>query len=375
MLPDYLSAELDWITQILGQAPNRWDGFAPDLDHDHEGLRAQILFTGWAAAALAAHASASPEQRDQALASLAAASERLIQRRVWATWATLTEQAGITPDPIHYGGAAFSGALTTLLGLSERLGVPRYHTDPLTLRWTAEYRFSYTHPQLNATLTAQMRTDPSGAIPYAPDKTSASAMALILWGLQLANVASPDLQERWLQTVRNRMILRGPRLPNRGAFAASYNPRTRRASFTSQPLEDALALALMAPLAPDLVKERASRHWPVAEQSNAGASLLAISALLAGGIAEPERAERLLSTSAAHPDGNAALSRALRILVHCGGLTIAKATMAPSEVAAHPPEPIQPEFDQKNVHPGSQNHAPATPVNSDSADAPDREMD
>ncbi|MFV9505861.1 MAG: hypothetical protein AB4911_15005 [Oscillochloridaceae bacterium umkhey_bin13] len=321
MLPDALSTELAWLDHLLGQPQNRWDGFAPEHEGE-EGLRNQILFAGWAAAALAAHPEASPEQRETALTALGAAIERLLQRRVWADWATLTERAGLTPDPITFGGAALSGALSTLLGLSAQLGMPRYQDDPFTLHWSADYRFSYTHTQLNATLAAQLRDDPSGAIATHADSTSASAMALVLWGLHLGpgHDEAEQARARWIETLAKRMVMRGPRVAGRNALAASYNLRTRRAAFSSQPLEDGLALAFMAPFAPDLVASVAPRHWPSLAHSEAGATIQALGALLAHRLGETNRAEQLTLASANHPDGAQPIPHAVRILVACGGL-------------------------------------------------------
>jgi hypothetical protein len=329
MLPEHLAVHLSCFEQLLCQPINRWEGFdlsAPDSPAG--SLRDQILYTSWAMAALGAHPEASAEERACAAAGLRAGIERLIQRRVWAEWASATEQTGEIADPVAAGYAAYTGALATLLGLAASLGEQPYAVDQLTLRWSHDSVFAYTHSQLLRALTAQMRADYGGAIACTNSATSSSAMALVLWGLRLsAESIDPEQTtagERWLLTVRGKLALRGPRLPGRGALAASYHLRRRRAGLLSDPLEDAAALALMAPLDLELAHELAPRHWPAVAQPERVAStlVLAFSALLALALDEPERAAQLRAAAEARPDNADPWPRALLALIACGGFDL-----------------------------------------------------
>lgn len=327
MLSERLAAQLSCFAQLLCQPINRWEGFELSAPDSPTGsLRDQILYTSWALAALGAHPEADADERARAAAGLCAGIERLVQRRVWAAWAGTIEQIGESPDPVSAGYAAYAGSLATLLGLAASLGEQPYATDQLTLRWSHNSVFAYTHSQLLRELTAQMRADYGGAIACTEAMTSPSAMALVLWGLRLS-AESRDSEhtgtgDRWLQTVRGKLALRGPRLPGRGALAASYHLRRRRAGMLSDPLEDAMALALMAPLNLELARELAPRHWPAVAQPERVASTLtlAFSALLALALDEPERAAQLSAAAEACPDSAEPWPRALLALIACGGL-------------------------------------------------------
>lgn len=303
MLPDRLGAYLRYFVGLLDQPPNRWQGFDQSaLDARDTELRPQVLFAGCALAALLAHPEASPAEAAQAQAGLAAAGDRLIQRRIWAAWATITERAGLQPDPIDAGYAAYSGAIATLLGLSAAVGgAPRYQDDPFSLHWSSDARFGYTYPELAETLATQLRASPDGAIACAGATANASSMALVLLGLRLYDCAFGSdraaANERWLTTLRERIALRGPQLPGRGALAASYHTRRRRAALSSDLLEDAMGLALTAPLAPELIRTLAARHWSAANRlREAGSPLaLAFSYLLAVELGDETQAATLLA--------------------------------------------------------------------------------
>jgi hypothetical protein len=328
MLPEPLAAQLSHFTQLLNQPINRWEGFDLHAPAQHsDTLREQILYASWALAGLGAHPEADADERAQAAIGLRAGLERLIQRRVWAAWASATEQAGEIADPVASGYAAYSGALATLLGLAATLGEQPYADNALTLRWSHDSVFSYNHAQLLRMLAAQMRADYGGAIACVDGATTPTAMALVLWGLRIGSTMIEPEQSsagsRWLQTVRGQLSLRGPRMPGRGALAASYHLRKRRAALLSDPLEDAMALALLAPLDPELTRELATRHWPAVAQPERVTStlILAFSALLALALAEPERALQLSEAAATRPDSANPWPRALLTLVACGGLT------------------------------------------------------
>ncbi len=268
MLPERLAGYLTFIAHLAEQAPNRWDGFdleAPDAPAT--SLRDQIFFAGLAAAVLAAHPDALPAEREQAQVAVSALVERLLQRRVWAAWATATERAGLLPDPISAGAGAYAGRLAMLLGCAGAVGAEQpYIRDPFVLRWSGVSRFGTTYSALIAGLERQITNHPAGAVGTAGDVAQPHDMAHILWALQLhdqtCGSAHAAANERWLTTLRTQLAQTGPRLFGRGALSSSFHLDRRRANLTSDPLLDAWALALTAPLDPDRVGQIAARHWP-----------------------------------------------------------------------------------------------------------------
>jgi hypothetical protein len=303
MLPERLSAYLCYFTRLAFQPPNRWDGF--DLsasDARLTSLRGQIFFAGCALAALARHPLASPDDRALAVDALAAMTDRLIQRRVWAAWATETERRGLKPDPVDAGYGAYSGALGMLFGLQAVLGGRvRYVEDPVVLRWSADVRAAYTVATLARALRRQMQDSPEGALRCEGDLATPSGMAAVIWALRLHDLAydgdEEPVGEAWLKTLGERMALRGPRLFNRGALAGGFNLETRRVGAASDSLEDAWGLALSAPLDRELVAGLAERHWlALPKLRERGDPLtLAFSYLLAVELGDTDRAAGLLA--------------------------------------------------------------------------------
>lgn len=324
MLPEHLLLHLNDLEQLLCQPINRWEGFDLSTSEGSTGsLRDQILYTSWAISAIGLHEESTLEQRTRAARGVLAGIDRLIQRRVWANWANAAERAGEKPDPVAAGNIPYAGALVTLLGLAETLGEP---TPQITLRWSSDTVCSYTHPQILIALAAQMRAERGGAIATLDKMTSPSAMALILWGLRLG-AASFDAEqalvgERWIQTVREKLALSGPTITGRGALAATYHIERHKGGLWSNPLEDAVALSLMASLEPTLVRELAPRHWVSVSRPSTVESILvlAFSTLLAKELDDSERATQLSAALEAHPNRSILLSRALITLTAAGGL-------------------------------------------------------
>jgi len=271
MLPDHLANRLSALAVLAEQPPNRWDGFdlrAPD-DRD-TGLREQIGFAGLALGVLACHHQADPGERDRARAAVAGLATRLAQRRVWAEWATAAERSGRLPDPVGEGNALFAGQLAALLSLAALLGGDPRLDEPLTLRWSSDFTFSYDGEGVAEALWRQARAHPDAAVPSAGDVARPHAMAHVLWALRLHDRARGGdyaaAGEPWLRALRERLAFRGPRLFGRGALAGSYNMRRRAASLTGDRLTDAWTLALLAPLDPELVGQIVPRHWARSRQ-------------------------------------------------------------------------------------------------------------
>lgn len=300
---DRLTGYLSFLAGLAEQAPNRWEGF--DLrgpDERTTSLRDQIGFAGLALAVLASHPEAGPIKRERARTGVTALAARLAQRRVWATWAAETERAGRLPDPIAEGNAGFVGQLAGLLGLATLLGAPPLD-DPLSLRWSSDFHFSYGIVDVAETLWRRARAHPDAAVASAPDLARPHEMAHVLWALRLSDLAHDTdyyaAAEPWLRALRERLALRGPRLPGRGALAGSYNLRRRSASFGGDRLTDAWTLALLAPLAPELAGELAPRHWAGAGKvAERGPALeLAFDYLLAVELGREDLAAQLLAAA------------------------------------------------------------------------------
>jgi hypothetical protein len=278
MLPDRLSGYLTALARLAEQPANRWDGFdlsAPDSPS--AGLRDQIGFAGLALGVIARHPAASPAECERARGGVAALARRLAQRRVWAAWGTAAERLGHLPDPVREGNAGYSGLLAALLCLAELLGGDPSLAEPLALHWSSDFHFSYDAQAAAEVLWRQARAHPDGAVASVADTAHPHEMAHVLWALRLHGLAlGGDLAaagEPWLRALSERLAMRGPRLPRRGALAGSYNLRRRAASLGGDRLTDAWTLALIAPLAPELTERLIPRHWAqsrtVAERGSA----------------------------------------------------------------------------------------------------------
>lgn len=303
VLPERLAAYLTYFEGLANQPSNRWNSFEQSApDERLMSLRSQVFFSGCALAALAAHPASDPDEHTRALNGLACLIERMIQRRVWAGWASATERTGRVPEPVAAGNAAYAGGLAMLAGFHTLLsGAPRLNDDPMVLHWSSDFRFCYTYSGLAESLWYQMQDATDGAVSDEPNLARASSMAQLLWSNRLHDLAcGGDLAAAnalWLKTLSKSMALGGPRLGNRGALAASYNPERRRASFGGDVIEDAWALALTAPLAPELVGTLAERHWPALPRirTQGPALAAAFSYLLAVELGDRERAALLLA--------------------------------------------------------------------------------
>lgn len=301
MLPERLAGYLDWLAALAEQPPNRWDGFDPEASAvPGTSLCDQIFFAGLAAATLALQPDAAPAECERARAIAGGLSERLLQRRVWAAWASATERAGLLPDPISAGSGAFAGRLAMLLGCLSRIGAAQpYLRDPFVLRWSSVARFGATYPALIEGLERQLNSHPDGAVATAGDLAYPHDMAHILWALRLHDCVYGSsyaaANERWLTTLRTQLAQSGPRLLGRGALRSSFHVDRRRANLTSDPLVDAWALAFTAPLDPATIAPLAERHWPAIRglQSRRQIVALALSYLLAVQLDRMELADTL----------------------------------------------------------------------------------
>lgn len=264
MLHDRLAAYLAYFERLATQPPNRWEGF--DLTRRETrnfGLRFQIAFPCYALGALCCHPTAEPADQARCRAAMAALIERMIQRRVWAYWSAEAERRGLARDPIDAANLHYSGHLAMMIGVYEAAGGDQRYDEPFTLLWHSDVRYPYTHTTLVETLARRMRAHAWPGVEAAPGRVVVHAMSHLLWALTLhAALHASDWSaqcDAWLAFLQQRLLLRGPHLPGRGAFSSSFLPRLRLAVPVSLNYVDAWGLALLAGVAPDLTREVAPR--------------------------------------------------------------------------------------------------------------------
>jgi hypothetical protein len=346
------------LASFAEQASNRWEGFdLRDPDGLATSLREQIVFSGIGLALAAIHPDSAETDRERYRNAVAQLIERLLQRRVWANWATHTERAGRQPDPIHEGYVEYSGSLALLLGFYRISGGDTRFDEPFILHWASDARFSYDHAGLIECLTQQMLAASDGAIANQEDALRPWAMATVLWALRCYDAIHgsnrADVGERWIKTLEQRVALQGPRVFGRGTLRGIYHPQRKRGSFSGDPLNDAWTLALTAGPAPTVISKLAERHWLALRRSPAGDLYLpgdpawhilptAFSYLLAVELADHERAAALapafnrhLTSISENPEAAAAKTwvQALALIGASGGM---------SRVLQLPPPPPPP---------------------------------
>ncbi len=263
-----LTGYLAYFEQLALQPANHWTGFDPgDQFSEDCDLPSQIAFTAYALATIGLHPDSETGVRDRCRTALAALIERMVQRRVWAYWASGARQASRSADPIAAGNGAYSAPLAMMIGAFEALGGDRRFDDEFRFFWTSDEYFHHTHTTLVEALWQQMRANPQYAIRARPGRIELLPMAQAIWALELYDTAHHSdyavaVRQGWFRFLKQRMVLRGPRLPGRGAFSAAYFLRTNMALPYSTLLSDAGALALFAPLEADFSRQIAGRLFP-----------------------------------------------------------------------------------------------------------------
>lgn len=267
MLHERLTGYLNYFERLATQPPNRWEGFyISSRDEQNFGLRFQLAFACYALAALCLHPDADADEQDRCRTAMASLIERMLQRRVWAYWASRTEAQGIAPDPIIEANGQYSGLLAMMIGAFEAVGGDQRYDEPFTLLWTSDARFNYTHTSLVELLWRQMRAGSHGGVEAEPGRVSAHTMTHLLWANLLHDRVHGSeyaaANARWLEFMQAQLVLHGPRLPGRGALSMVYLTRYRMAAPISTNLTDAWTLALLAGLEPELAGTLMSRFRP-----------------------------------------------------------------------------------------------------------------
>jgi len=257
--PRLLRAYLAAFERLALQPRDEWHGFfVPRSESMNFGLRFQLAFPCYAAAAIAR---AVPEERDRCLQIMAGLVERMLDQRAWAYWAHATG----SHDPVGRANIQYSGHLGHMLGLYELLGGDDRFKRPLRF----EYRgraVEYTHQQLVTALYEQMRRNHYHGVECEPGNTYVACTDHALWATvlhdRLHGTAYAKVNSEWLAFLERRLAFRGPRVIGRGAVTAIYFTRLQWAAPLGLNFMDAWSLAFMAPLAPELTRRLARRLWP-----------------------------------------------------------------------------------------------------------------
>lgn len=275
MLPERLAAYLVYFERLAHQPPNRWEGFSLPADEQPGfGLRLQLAWPCYALGAICRHPDAAAPEQERCRATMAALIARMVQRRVWSSWGLEADRRGVSADPLYKGNASYSGHLAMMIGAYEAAGGDARFDDDWVLHWSSDSRFSYTHHSLLQAICDQMAASAFHGIECAPGRAGVACTAPVLWaarlhdmqhGSQYAAVIDP-----WLGFVRRRLVLRGW---GRAIFSAAYHTRARVAVPWGYNAHDACALALLAPLAPELARTLAPRLLKRARRAAVGAHL------------------------------------------------------------------------------------------------------
>ncbi|NJP06132.1 MAG: hypothetical protein HC837_11185 [Chloroflexaceae bacterium] len=255
-LPPRLQAYVSYFERLTSQPANRWDGFLLDkaTDNPHHLLN-QLAFPCYALAAMSLHTDVDQAERERCRQAMAALIDRMLQRRVWAYWSMEREkQHAARTDPVEKGNAAYSGHLAMMIGMFEVATGDRRYDDTFTFTWAPYERFTYDHHQLTEQLWQQMRMSPYHGVESQRGTIHLLAMNQVLWAIalhdELHGSEYASVNDGWLRFVKQRLVLRGPRMINRGIFSPIFRTRLRMPMPLGCNLADAWTLALLTPIVP-----------------------------------------------------------------------------------------------------------------------------
>jgi hypothetical protein len=242
-------------------------------------LRYQVAFATYAVAMLQ---QATPAYRAPHLDAMRAAIEKMLHRDVWGYWRVPQSQdnhdrggsshssqialmvaphqraiAGAPSDPIAQNNLQYSGHLSTILGLYEKLSGDHTFDSPFTLRDPASgAEFIYTHSKVAERIHSQMEQNRFGGVccepgmAYVPCNNHAMASNTLHDALHGTNYRQANAG--WLKTVRGKLVLKGPSI--RGVFGTAYMKDFGLATPVAFNFTDAWGLAFMVPFARPLVR-------------------------------------------------------------------------------------------------------------------------
>ena len=291
--PDGLSIEslgyLNYLHALLAPPAGSWDGFyVPQSPSMNFALRYQLAFGAYAVAVLATR---TPAYRAPYVEALRGAIEKMLDVAAWGYWrapapapqqdrggtlAQLTNSghmavlvsphtrvpAGAPSDPIVKDNLQYSGHLSTMLGLYEKLSGDALYDESFTLQdESGSASYSYTHSEVAERIYGQMRENSFGGVccesgmAYVPCNNHALASNALHDALH--GTRYTDANARWLKSVRDKMVLKGPAL--RGIFATCYVQDLHMGAPVAFNFTDAWGLAFMLPFDRNLVRKLYSK--------------------------------------------------------------------------------------------------------------------
>jgi hypothetical protein len=272
---------LNYLHTILTQPHGEWEGFyraqSPMMNF---ALRYQLAFATYA---LAGMSQRTPAYRAPYAEAMQAAIERMLDVAVWGYWRVAEPASGgaagsvassghvavlLTPhqrvpagppsDPIVRDNLQYSGHLSTMLGLYEKITGDTRYDRSFTLGDTdSGVSYTYTHTEAAERIYKQMRDNPFGGVccepgmAYVPCNNYALASNTLHDTLHGTDYS--EVNGGWLRTVRRKMVLHGPAV--RGVFGASYMKELHVATPVAFNFTDVWGLAFLLPFDRVLVKK------------------------------------------------------------------------------------------------------------------------
>lgn len=261
---------LHYLHDLFTQPVGSWEGFyIPQSPSMNFALRYQLAFGVYALAALAQR---TPAYRAPYVEAMRGASEKMLDGASWNYWrapsrtngsavaesghvAVLVSPhtrapAGPPSDPVAQDNLQYSGHLSTMLGLYEKVSGDARYDNPFTLHDEhSGVAFAYTHGDVAGRIHSQMRENGFGGVccesgmAYVPCNNHALASNALHDALH--GTRFRDANGRWLRSVRDKMVLKGPAM--RGIFGAAYVKDLHMAAPVAFNFTDAWGLAFMLP--------------------------------------------------------------------------------------------------------------------------------
>ncbi|MGA7731593.1 MAG: hypothetical protein WCD37_10035 [Chloroflexia bacterium] len=273
---------VNYLYNVLTQPLGSWEGFyIPQSQSMNFALRYQLAFSTYALAALQ---QATPAYRAPYAEAMRGAIEKMLHADVWGYWrapqphgngnapvgltgsghvAVLVSPhqrtvAGPPSDPIARDNLQYSGHLSAMLGLYEKVSGDSRYDNPFTLSDSSSgVEFSYTHGKVAERIHSQMVQNRFGGVcceqgmAYVPCNNHAMASNTLHDALHGTRYRQANAG--WLKTVRDRLVLKGPAI--RGVFGTAYMKDLGLATPVAFNFTDAWGLAFMVPFARPLVRK------------------------------------------------------------------------------------------------------------------------
>ncbi len=273
---------MNYLHSALSQPLGSWEGFyVPQSSSMNFALRYQLAFATYAVAALSQQ---TPAYRAPYAEAMRGAIEKMLDGAAWNYWragspvgdggnianaassghiAVLVSPhqrlpAGPPSDPVRQDNVQYSGHLSAMLGLYEKVTGDKRYDRPFDLQdWASGTAYSYTHQEVAERIYLQMRENRFGGVcceqglAYVPCNNyslASNTLHDLLHGTDYS-LANPG----WLRTVRDKMVLKGP--PVRGTFGVNYVKDLGVAAPVAFNFTDAWGLAFMLPFDRPLVRK------------------------------------------------------------------------------------------------------------------------